>query len=110
MIYTDIVDGYQIRDVTYIGLPPKDTPPRYDIVKHVDCEPFEAIDGETGKRQTYTHFVYSVGEVVWNAHEDDWDFRSVGTRWLEAKPSEAVVDMVLKFCEEKSKEIRGDEL
>lgn len=59
MNYTDIIDGYQIRDVTFIGLPPKDTSPRYDIVKHVDCEPYEAINLVTGKRQTYTHYVYT---------------------------------------------------
>ena len=109
MTYTDIVDGYQIRDVTYIGLPPKDTPPRYDIVRHVDCEPFEAVDLETGKRGTHTHYVYSVGVVEWNRHEEDWDFRSVGTRWLVEKPSEAVVDMVLAFCEEKGREIRDED-
>ena len=33
MNYTGRIDGFQIRDVTYIGLPPKSTPPQYDIVK-----------------------------------------------------------------------------
>ncbi len=106
MEYTDIVDGFQIRDVTYIGLPPKDTSPRYDIVNHVDCEPYEAINVETGKRQTYTHYVYSVACLEWDRHEGWWRFRSVGTRWLEAKPSEAVVNMILKFCDDKAKELQ----
>ena len=107
--YTDIVDGYQIRDVTYIGLPPKDTPPTFDIVKHVDCEPFEAVNMETGKRQTYTHYTYSVAFLRWDAHEDWWRFEPVGTRWLEDKPSETVIDMVLKFCEKKAKELNEND-
>ena len=105
MTYTDVVDGMQIMDVTYIGLPPKGTPPTFDIVKHVDCEPYEAIEMRTGERKTYTHYVYSVARLEWDAHEGWWQFRSVGTRWLEAKPTEAVVNMILKFCEDKAKEL-----
>jgi len=105
MEYTGVVDGLQIRDVTYVGLPPTGTPPKYDIVKHVDCEPYVAVDGRTGERKTYTHYVYSVGCLEWDAHNGWWQFRSVGTRWLEAKPTEAVVNMILKFCEDKAKEL-----
>ena len=45
MNYTGRIDGFQIRDVTYIGLPPQSTPPQYDIVKWVKADkPYEAID------------------------------------------------------------------
>lgn len=112
MTYTDIVDGFQIKDVTYIGLPPKDTPPQYDIVRHVDCEPYEAIDMKTGKRQIYTHYVYSVARLEWDAHNGWWQFRSIGTRWLEEsdqkRVTDAVVSMILKFCEEKAEELQDE--
>lgn len=106
MEYTDIVDGYQIRDVTYIGLPPKDTPPKFDIVKWYDCEPHRAIDLMTGEERTVTRCCYSVAFLEWDRHEGWWRFRSVGTRWLEEKPTDAVVNMVLKFCDEKAKELQ----
>ena len=106
MEYTDIVDGYQIRDVTYIGLPPKDTPTTFDIVKWFDCEPQKVRDLRTSKLKTMTRYCYSVAFLEWDRHEGWWRFRSVGTRWLEEKPTDAVVNMVLKFCDEKAKELQ----
>lgn len=106
MNYTDIVDGYQIMDVTYIGLPPKDTPPMYDIAKWVDCEPQKAFDWRTGEEKSVTRYCYSVGRLEWDKKEGWWRFKSVGTRWLEAKPNDAVVNMVLKFCDDKAKELQ----
>lgn len=109
MEYTGIIDGFQIRDVTYIGLPPKDTPIQYDIIKHVDCDPYEAINAATGKREMYSHYVFSVARLVWDRHEGWWQFRSIGTRWLTEAPSVAVVNMVLKFCDEKAKELQYED-
>ena len=109
MNYTGIVDGYQIRDVTYIGLPPKDTQPTFDIVKWEDCEPHRAINLETGEERTVTRYCYSVAFLEWDRHEGWWRFRSVGTRWLEAKPTDAVVNMVLTFCDVKAKELQYEE-
>ena len=106
MTYTDIVDGYQIRDVTYIGLPPKDTPPTFDIVRWYDIEPRRAIDMMTGEEKTITRCCYSVAFLEWDRHEEWWQFRSVGTRWLEENPPETVVKMILEFCEEKAKELQ----
>ena len=37
------------------------------------------------------------------------DVRIPNLRWLEEKPSEAVVDMVLKFAEEKAKELEMED-
>ena len=109
MNYTERVCGYQIRDVVYIGLPPKDTPPRYDIVKwHMHEKPFEAVDGLTGKRVTVTESCYTVGWLVWNRKEPCFEFESCGLRWLEENPPEEVVDMVLKFAEEKGKELEAE--
>ena len=110
MNYTERIEGYQIRDVTYIGLPPADTPPKYDIVKWVGVDPpYEALDMSTGKRKLVTEYCYTVGTLVWNKKEPCFEFQSCGLRWLEKKPSEAVVDMVLKFAEEKAKELEVED-
>ena len=112
MNYTERIDGYQIRDVTYIGLPPADTPPKYDIVKWewvVADPPYEALNITTGKREMVTEYCYTVGTLVWNKKEPCFEFESCGLRWLEEKPPEAVVDMVLKFAEEKAKELEEED-
>lgn len=109
MEYTDIVNGFQIRDVTYIGKPPKDTPPRYDVVKWFDCEPQKVRDLMTGEMKTMTRYCYSVACLEWDRHEEWWQFLSAGTRWLEANPTEAVVNMILKFCEDKAKELKYED-
>ena len=94
MNYTGRIDGFQIRDVTYIGLPPKSTPPQYDIVKF-------SIDKKDG--------LPGFGDLVWDSKEPCFDFKSVGLRWLEANPTQAVIDMVLKFAEEKEMELENDD-
>jgi hypothetical protein len=109
MYYTDRVDGFQIADVTYIGLPPKDTPPRYEVILWYEHEPWEAIDGYTGKKKTVTESCYVVAFIEWNPKEPDFEFRSVGLRWLESAPTNRVVKMILDFCEAKEKELLGDE-
>ena len=111
--YTDRVDEYQIRDVTYFGKPPKDAPIEFDIVKWIKTEPQEVIyvdfDENICEKRMSTEHCYSVGRLVWNAHEPCFEFESVGLRWLEEKPGDAVIDMILKFCAEKEREILDDE-
>lgn len=110
MRYTERVDGFQIQDVTYIGLPPKDAPPRFAVVKwYTHDEPIRAIDMYTGEEREVTESCYVVGDLVWNSHEDYFYFQSIGMRWFEEKPSEAVVQMVMDFAEKKGKEIREQE-
>lgn len=110
MTYTPRVDGIQITDVTYIGKPPENTPPRFDVVKWESSEPFESIDIRTGKRETHSEYCYTLGRLEWDAREGCFDFKSIGTRWLEAKPSDKVVDMILTFCREKGKELERDDV
>lgn len=107
MNYTDRVDDFQIRDVNYIGLPPKNTPPQYDIVKWVQTEPRKVISWETMKEETVTEYCYSVAHLVWNRKETCFEFQSVGLRWLEANATKNVIDMVLMFAEEKGKELEA---
>ena len=113
--YTERLHGYQIRDVVYMGRPPKDAPVMFDIVKWYQCEPNEVMSMEMNSRGTYdmkkkivTEYCYSVAVLEWNAHESWFDFKSVGTRWLEEKPEEDVIDMIMKFCEEKQNDLKED--
>lgn len=114
--YTERVDGFQIRDVCYFGQPPINAPIEFDVVKwyaeknpHVGTVVYN-VDGkwETREEMIREHCC-SVGFLEWDPHEPQFVFRSVGLRWLEEKPSDAVIDMILKFCEEKEKEIREGE-
>ena len=114
MFYTERVDGFQITDVTYIGLPPPNTPPTFSIVKWFRHEPpLTGVtvykDGQVLKNQTIDETSYVVAELVWNRHEHDFDFRSIGTRWLEENPTEDVVKMILDFAKKKDKELSAQE-
>lgn len=114
MEYTDRVEGFQIRDVTYIGLPPAGTPPTFDIVKWVKHDPpikdvTVLRNGEVLTEQTVDESCYSVGFLEWDRHEKWFSFRSVGLRWLEEKPSDAVIQMILDFAEKKGKEISEED-
>lgn len=111
--YTDRIEGFQIRDIAYFGKPPIDAPIRFDIVKWVQeknphigtvCRLTDSGNW-TAKEELITEFCYSVGTLEWDSCETCFDFKSVGLRWLEAKPSNAVVDMILDFCKRKEKEI-----
>lgn len=115
MDYTNRVDGFQIKDVSYLGIPPKDAPPQFDIVKWESFEPRETtclkrVDGKwVSEKRVISESCFSVGMLVWDRHESDFRFESVGMRWLEEKPTEAVIDMVLKFAEVMGKKIYEEE-
>lgn len=109
MTYTPRVCGFEIRDPTYLGKPPKDLPPRFDIVKFYKLdEPIEVIDSWTGEKKMRDEFCYSVGVLEWNAHEPCFEFRSRGLRWLEEDVPGEVIDMILDFCEKKAAEMPDD--
>ena len=102
MDYTERVEGFQIRDVVYFGKPPKDAPIKYDIVKWCQHDrPFMAHVFENGMdcgEKEITESCYSVAFLEWDAHDACFELRSVGMRFVEAKPSEAVMDLILDFC------------
>ena len=105
MEYTPRVNGFQIQDVTYIGKPPEDAPTKFAVVKWVKADPpFEAID-RNGKRKTVYEYCYVVGNLVWDDHEPGFDFESVGLRWLECRPDQEVVDMIMNFAHDKAMEL-----
>ena len=113
MEYTERLEGFQIRDVSYWGKPPENTPIRFDIVKwYPEANPhigkvvfFDDMGRAQVREEMITEHCYSVGHLEWNSKEPCFTFKSIGLRWLEERPSAAVVEMVLKFCAEKEKEI-----
>ena len=98
-VYTDRVDNFQIREITYIGEPPEGHELDFDIVKWVPySEPRRILDITTGKYEWITEYSYSVARLRWDWHEEWYKFESVGMRWLEAHPSEEVVQMILDWA------------
>ena len=98
--YTPIVDGFQIRDIVYLGLDSDyKIENKFDIVKWVKCDPHNVIDGKTGKEKTIDQYCYSVGCLEWDKKEEGFNFESIGLRWLKSNPSERVIKMILGFCD-----------
>ena len=107
--YTNIIDGFQIRDVTYLGNPPENAPIQFDIVKWEYHKPREVIDFRTGKKVMSDKNCYSVAFLVWNSKEPGFEFSSVGLRWLESGADDDVIKMILNFANKKEKELLEDE-
>lgn len=104
--YTERVDGFQIRDVTYWGAPPKDAPIQYAVVKWVKSDPpYEAIDARTGEKKMVYEYCFVVADLVWDDREPCFDINSVGLRLLEDPLTPAAIEMVLDFCEKKYNEL-----
>jgi len=116
MDYTDRVDGYQVRDVVYLGKPPENEPLKYSIDKWVpEDEPhmgtvFHIVDGRfVPEEKMITEYCYAVGQIEWDDRNATFQFSSVGMRWLEEAPSRAVINMILAFCAQKRREILIEE-
>lgn len=111
-MFPDPIDGIKIERVTYFpGCAPAnaDTERRFAISKTESCKPYEAIDMCTGEKKTHTTNTYVIANLEWNEKECDFDFISVGTRWLEAAPSKEVCDMILKFCDKMAAEYEEED-
>ena len=111
-MFPDPIDGIKIERVTYLpGCEPAnaDTERRFAISKTESCKPHEATDMRTGEKKIYTTNTYVIANLEWNEKECDFDFESVGTRWLEAAPSKEVCDMILKFCDKMAAEYEEED-
>lgn len=74
-------------------------PKKWDVVKWVTREkPTEVFDLELGKKKLSDTFCFSVALLEWNEKEPCWEFRSVGTRFLEYY-EEGLCEFVLKWTE-----------
>lgn len=108
--YTERYKGFQIRDVIYLGEPPKDIPPTFDVVRWEKYDrPTMTVDLRTGKQKESIEYCYTVGRLIYDAKEPCFDFESVGLRWLEAHPDEDVEKWIIKWCEYKLQELDDDD-
>ena len=93
--YTERYKGFQIRDVHYLGDPPKDAPTMYDVVQ------WYKDDGDK-------EYCWSVGTLVYDPKEPCFDFNSTGLRWLECHPDEDVENWIMAWAEYKLRELYSD--
>lgn len=77
---------FEIRKPTFIGNPPTEDYYKYhfDIVKWADDN----------------SYCWSIGELEWNDKEPCFEFKSVGTRYLEYREN-GLEEWLLKWCELK---------
>ena len=73
-------------------------PKSWAVVKWCHCEPREVIDGETGKKKISDTYCFSVAFLEWNEKEPCWEFKSVGTRFLEDY-EDGLCEFILKWIE-----------
>ena len=115
--YTERYKGFQIRDVAYLGEPPTDIPPTFDVVKwesyDTQAETVRAIvrsfQRDAGVDEDYLEeYCYTVGTLEYNAKEPCFEFKSCGLRWLEAHPDEDVENWIIKWCDYKLQELYKD--
>ena len=90
--YTDRYKGFQIRDMDYLGTPPTDRPPEYDVVYWYDED-----------------YCYSAGRLWYDIKESCFRFGSVALRWLEVHPDKDVENWILAWCKHKEIELNEDE-
>ena len=93
--YTGKYKGFQIRDVAYLGEPPTDIPPIFDVVKW-------------DSNGSINEYCYTVGTLEYNAKEPCFEFKSCGLRWLEAHPDKDVENWIIKWCDYKLQELYED--
>lgn len=103
--YTEIIDGFQIRDVTYFGESPKNVPIEFEIAKWQYFEPRKVIDFKTGKEKMIDRTCYAVAFLVCNEREKHFNFKQVGDRWERAKKTEKVIEMISEFTKKKGEEL-----
>ena len=90
--------NFEIRKCTFLGDPP--TPDyhkwNFDLVKWAKHE------------ESDREYCFSVGRLTWDRKEPGFEFRSVGTRYLEER-EDGLEEWLLKWCELKAVEYRYEE-
>ena len=95
---------FEIRDITYLGDPPKDRPIEFDLVKWQKYEPYEVIDWQTGEKKLNTKYCFSIAKLLWNDHEPCFEFESIGLRYLKYR-EDGLEEWLMKWCELKEYEL-----
>ena len=85
---------FQIRSITYLpGYEPKEQDRRFDIVKW--------------NKSVENDYCYSVARLEWDSKEEEFNFNSVGLRWLQAEPTPRVCQIIYRFAQLKTLEYRA---
>ena len=105
-VYTDRWNGFQFRAPVYVDR--HFNPYRFDLVKWESCEPHEAINMSTGKKDIVTEYCFTVASLDWNKKELGFKFSSCGLRYLEHY-IDGLNEFVLDFCKMMEKELAGDD-
>lgn len=92
--YTDRFQGFQIRDINYLGEPPKDAPVKFDVVRWA-----KNSYGESNE------YCFSVAQLIYNAKEPCFELHSIGMRWVDAHPSKEVEEWISAWCDYKLLEL-----
>lgn len=83
---TDFIDGHK-------------DPNKFSLCKWYKTDkPIKVTDWETGKEKMQDTFCYVVAFIEWNEKEPCWEFKSVGTRFLEDY-EEGLSEFILKVME-----------
>ena len=74
-------------------------PNKYDVVKWYKQEkPSKVINLATGKEEMQDTFCYSIAHIWWNEKEPCWEFKSVGTRFLNDY-EEGLCEFIRKYID-----------
>ena len=95
--YTDRFHGFQIRDISYFGEPPENVPIQFDVVKWTKNEYSEPKE-----------YCYSVANLIYDDKEPCFELRSIGMRWVNEHPSEAVENWISAWCDYKLTELEEE--
>ena len=74
-------------------------PKKWDVVKWYKTDkPGKVTDAKTGEEKMQDTFCYSVAQIWWNDKEPCWEFKSIGTRFLEDYEA-GLCEFILKWLE-----------
>ena len=94
-IYTDEWNGFQFRSPNYID--GHFDPYRFDLVKWEEHEPMEVINVITNKKELSTRSCFSIGTLIFDPKDQDFEFKSCGLRYLEYR-IDGLEQFILDFC------------
>ena len=95
-VYTDIWNGFQIRQPIYLDN--HFEPYKFDLVKWEEHKPYEVVDWYTGKKIMSNKSCFTIATLTWNKREHSFDFKSCGLRYLEHRV-DGLEKFILDFCE-----------
>ena len=105
-VYTDRWNGFQFRAPVYLD--GHHNPYKFDLVKWETAAPFEATDPYTGEKVIKTEYCFSIGALIWNPKEEEFNFESCGLRYL-AHRIDGLEIFIMDFVEMMKKELCDDE-